>query len=224
MAGRCMSVTHVALGSVRVEAPCCVTGQAAGTGAALAIRYGMEPRRLCSSRMAEVQQVLLENDVYIPGVRGNDSANLARTAEVSCSSLESADSRPENVLNGWARPLEGNGNMWKSNSKQAFPQWIQLNFKTALECNAISCTFDTNLNPNAWESGIIPMQCIRDYRLECRVKGKWHVVAAVRDNYQRFCRHRFPAMKADAVRLTILATNGIRSARVFEIHAYNEPA
>lgn len=44
--GRCLSCTHLALGSLRVMAQCMVTGEAAGTAAALSISEGMTPRRL----------------------------------------------------------------------------------------------------------------------------------------------------------------------------------
>jgi hypothetical protein len=224
MAGRCLSATHLAMGSVRVEGPCCVTGQVAGTGAALAVRRGTIPRRLCADAMPELQQILLKNDIYIPGVRGDDPLNLARAAEVSCSSFNSPDTLPENVLNGWTRPLDGKNNMWMSSAQQNVPQWIQLDFKKPVQCNTVYCIFDTDLNPNAWDSGAIPKNCAKDYRLECRINGTWTAVAEVRNNVQRFCPHRFPDVKTDAVRLTVLATNGIRCARLFEIRVYNEPA
>lgn len=44
VAGRCISVDHVAFGSTRVIPQCYATGQAAGTAAALAVRGGTEPR------------------------------------------------------------------------------------------------------------------------------------------------------------------------------------
>ena len=44
MAGRCASVTHLALGTVRIEASCAVTGQAVGTAAGMALKYKTSPR------------------------------------------------------------------------------------------------------------------------------------------------------------------------------------
>ncbi len=46
VAGRCISVTHVALGSVRVMVTCMAMGEAAGAAAALCLREGTTPRQL----------------------------------------------------------------------------------------------------------------------------------------------------------------------------------
>jgi hypothetical protein len=44
-AGRCVSCTHIALGSLRVMVPCIAMGEAAGTAAALSLRDGVPPAR-----------------------------------------------------------------------------------------------------------------------------------------------------------------------------------
>ena len=45
-AGRCVSCTHIALGSIRVMVPCIGMGEAAGTAAALSLKKGLVPRQL----------------------------------------------------------------------------------------------------------------------------------------------------------------------------------
>jgi hypothetical protein len=45
-AGRCVSCTHFALGSIRVMAPCIGMGEAAGTAAVLSLQAGLTPRAL----------------------------------------------------------------------------------------------------------------------------------------------------------------------------------
>ncbi|MFW6367460.1 MAG: FAD-dependent oxidoreductase, partial [bacterium] len=45
-AGRCVSCTHVALGSIRVMVPCIGMGEAAGNAAALSLETGVTPRQL----------------------------------------------------------------------------------------------------------------------------------------------------------------------------------
>ncbi|MCP4643321.1 MAG: FAD-dependent oxidoreductase [bacterium] len=85
-AGRCASVTHLALGAVRVERTLCTLGQAAGTGAALCARHDMTPRQLRADRIQELQQTLLKNDQYIPDRVNQDPNDLARSATVAASS------------------------------------------------------------------------------------------------------------------------------------------
>jgi len=58
VAGRCISATHAAHASIRATGPCMVTGQAAGTAAALAIKERVLPRQVdgvlvCKTLQAE---------------------------------------------------------------------------------------------------------------------------------------------------------------------------
>ncbi|MGN0853772.1 MAG: FAD-dependent oxidoreductase [Kiritimatiellia bacterium] len=86
-AGRCQSVTHIALGSVRVEATLFTLGQAAGTAAALARAKNLTPRDYGARHIGELQQRLLKDDQYIPGLANADPDDLARTAAVSATSV-----------------------------------------------------------------------------------------------------------------------------------------
>ena len=88
MGSRCESLTHIALGSMRVQGTQMAAGQAAGTAAALCVRHGVMPRELGRSRIGELQQLLLKDDQYIPGVVNADPLDLARTAKVSATSGE----------------------------------------------------------------------------------------------------------------------------------------
>jgi len=49
VAGRCASMTHGGQSAARVSGACFVMGQAAGVGAALAIRAGVKPSELKAS-------------------------------------------------------------------------------------------------------------------------------------------------------------------------------
>jgi hypothetical protein len=85
-AGRDCSVTHVALGSIRVESTLATLGQAAGAAAALCVRHRVAPRDIYREHMPELQQLLLKNDQYILGLKNEDPADLARQATVTASS------------------------------------------------------------------------------------------------------------------------------------------
>ena len=69
LAGRDISVTHIALGSTRVMATCGAVGQAVGTAAYLGKKYGKTPREICRDHMGELQRLLLEDDQSILHIR-----------------------------------------------------------------------------------------------------------------------------------------------------------
>lgn len=86
MAGRDISATHVAFGSSRVMATCGLGGEAAGTGAALALELGVRPRELAARHADRLRQTLLRQDAGVFGVRNEDPLDLAREATVTASS------------------------------------------------------------------------------------------------------------------------------------------
>jgi len=63
-------------------------------------------------------------------------------------------------------------------------------------------------------------ETVRDYALLVERDGTWHTVCEVQGNYQRLCAHDIPEQPADAIRLTVTATNGAPDARLFEFRAY----
>ncbi|MCE5323333.1 FAD-dependent oxidoreductase [bacterium] len=85
-AGRDISATHVALGSLRVMATCAVMGQAVGTAAALCSKYGTVPGKLGQDHIRELQQQLLDDDCYIVGLPKNNAGNLVADASIITSS------------------------------------------------------------------------------------------------------------------------------------------
>ncbi|TFV99914.1 FAD-dependent oxidoreductase [Leifsonia flava] len=108
MAGRDISATHVAFGTTRVMATCAVTGEAAGTGAALSVRHGVTPRTLATERLGELQTALLRADASIVGRPWTDPSDLALTAQVTASStITSIDVEPRPDEQPHAVTLDG---------------------------------------------------------------------------------------------------------------------
>jgi len=85
-AGRNISATHIAFGSSRVMATCASVGQAAGTAAALCVEHRTTPRGLYQQHLKQLQQTLLWEDASLIGVKNEDPADLALSAEVTASS------------------------------------------------------------------------------------------------------------------------------------------
>ncbi|NOZ21675.1 MAG: FAD-dependent oxidoreductase [Planctomycetes bacterium] len=366
-AGRCMSVTHIALGTVRVQGTLATTGQAAGTAAAMCVRWNTPPRGIYENRMKEFQQLLLKNDQYIPNIKNEDPNDLARKAKVSASSTArydeftrrdvqkardvhplnmiravmfprgvkkdfksiflllrsendtptavtlhvreaptpndfsstkdiatatakvppgvetwveftvnctieapfayawlppikgiswrlmqtapigscrayggwtvrkgqyyafatdpplavEADYRPENIINGMTRIIDATMNMWASDPEQPMPQWVELDFDGPTEINTVYLIFDTDMNTKYHTIPIV-RQCVRDYELSYYDGQKWTTLATEKGNFQRRRVHHFDTVAATKLRLTVHATNGDKSARVFELRAYKE--
>ena len=100
-AGRNISATHLAMSSTRVMATCAVIGQAAGTGAALAIEKGCSPADVAAEHMALLQRRLLEDGCFIPGSNRQLSGNVT---------FHLPEEAVEVLCNGWDRPHNGEAN------------------------------------------------------------------------------------------------------------------
>jgi len=371
MAGRCMSVTHIALGTVRVQGTLATTGQAAGTAAAMAVARNTTPRGIYEKHLAALQQTLLKHDQYIPDLRNQDPADLARKAKVTASSTATydefddrhgrkggdrdihplnmpravmfprgvhkkfetvslllasenaedtpvtlhvregketgdfssrddiktvvatvpagkkgwvdfkldvapdapfvwvwlpategvswhlgraplgscrayggdahwtvvkgqfyafrtrpalavpADYAPEYAINGVSRVVGSARNQWASDPAKPMPQWLELAWEKPTTLNTVYLTFDTDMNAK-YHTAPLPPECVRDYELTVHDGKAWRTVATVKGNFQRRRVHRFEPVAATRLRLTVHATNGDKSARLFEIRAYNE--
>ena len=100
-AGRNISATHMAMSSTRVMATCVVIGQAAGTGAALAIEKNCSVADVTALHMDLLQKQLLEDGCFIPGMNRSLSGNVTFD-------LPEADAAI--LSNGWDRPHGGEAN------------------------------------------------------------------------------------------------------------------
>lgn len=86
LAGRCISTSHVAMGSIRVMNSLGAAAQAVGAAAAICIERRIDPRTVRADHMAELQQRLLKADSHILSLRNRDERDLARKATISASS------------------------------------------------------------------------------------------------------------------------------------------
>ncbi len=97
LAGRIMSVSHVAFGSTRVMLTLANCAQAVGMAAAHCIRHGLLPADIGQETyMRRLQRDLLRVGQYIPGVKLDDADDLAKTATITVSSKLCLDELPAN--------------------------------------------------------------------------------------------------------------------------------
>jgi len=232
MAGRDISVSHIALSTTRVMATCAILGQAVGTAMAYNLGENLTPRALCNDRkhMGRLQQILLRQDQAMLGVKNMDENDLARTASVKASH-ESADGKAANVIDGVNRDVQdGSTHQWRAAMAQGEP-WIELQWKKAQQVGSVECTFDTGLNRFLRLSGQASVmknqvrgyqpETVSDFKIELRNRNKVVYESYFEKNYLRKFVHRFPQVQADSVRITVAKTHGDEFARVFEVRCYS---
>ena len=98
MAGRNISVSNVAFGSIRVMGTGAACAQAVGTAAAMCIERGLVPAELVADAalVDEFRQRLLKDDQHVYHLANRDAADLAREATVAASSeYEIRGARPD---------------------------------------------------------------------------------------------------------------------------------
>lgn len=86
MAGRNISVTHAALGTVRVMNTTALMGQAAGTTAAITLQKDILIKDAPAVLIKDIQQQLLRDGCFLPNYKNEDEKDFARLANVSASS------------------------------------------------------------------------------------------------------------------------------------------
>ncbi|MFW5830070.1 MAG: FAD-dependent oxidoreductase, partial [Planctomycetota bacterium] len=176
-AGRNISATHAALSSTRVMATCALLGQAAGTAAALARRHGCEPSTLYPQHVPELQQLLMQDDVWLPGHARNVDA-LARRAHCDA---------PE-LLSGHDRPQGDDEQV----CCRAFGEALRFEWDAPVQIDGLRLVCDSNLQdrkkmPCSYPASLkLPDSLLRDARVEIGSgDGQWECVQRISDNAER---------------------------------------
>lgn len=229
MAGRDISTSKMAFGTVRVMGTCAVGGQAVGTAAAMAVGKGVSPK-VFADDMDALQQQLLKDDCFIPGFANHDPADKARKAFATASS-ELPGREASNVLNGISRKTGETENCWESSPLTEGPQSLILTLPSVEKVSELRLTFDPNLSREIMPSitatvrnrqcSGMPDELVRDYDICLTKDGVPVFCKQVRGNYQRLNVIELPEeTEADSVVVTVHATHGHPSARIFEVRLY----
>ena len=232
IAGRAISTTHMAFGSTRVMGTCAVVGQAAGTAAALAVHKSCSPRHLLSG-IHELQQKLLADDAYLPGVVNQHVADLARRAVVTASS-EHVGFECGNVIDGISRTVHENSHCWMSAPLSEGSQWLDICFDREVKAEEVNIKFDSNLSRqlmlSMFTNGLhgqeqgIPKELVKEYTLSFFLRGTLVKAIDIAGNHLRFRRHRLDGVPGfDQLRILVKATNGDACARIFEVDIIPSP-
>ena len=239
-AGRNISASHVAFSSTRVMGTIGVIGQAVGTAAAIAAEYGISPREAAKTKIAQIQQALMDDDCFLPGLRRRPS-KLTQDATLSADYGD-----PSALLNGTDRRIWGNDNGYFGKTNKA----ITYTLDAPRHVKGVRLVFDSDLdreytdgNPDALHTSStlffpksyhnttfgFPKCLIKHYKIEILDEtGAWMRVVEISDNHQRFVKHELNVV-TKAVRLIPLSTYhserktedyGSSTAHVFNFEIY----
>lgn len=231
MAGRNISATHMAFGSVRVMGTCAVGGQAAGTAAALAVRLGYTPREIGLKEIRRLQQRLMRDDCYLPGFINDDPKDLVRQASEILSSSFKGTGTANKVADGYQRNENEEIHEWISEPIGKHPEWLEIRWKKQVHISELQVKFDTDLTTeieislsqtvrNSQRPGL-PASLVKHYKVQMFREGVLVWEKEQKENNSRFCIHT-PDVEADSVRITVYAAWGCQEAKIFEVRAYEE--
>ncbi len=219
MVGRCISVTHIALGTVRVMLTAAVMGQAVATATWLCNKYDVTPRGIRENHIDELQQLLLKDGAHIPGVFNHDEDDLARGAKITADSYVEGG-EPCNVVNGRTKKSDGEPYAWISCI--GLPQSITLTFDNPKTIKQVRVTCDMPLDKYSY--GYLPqpqaIDLITDFSVSVCIDNKWVDMARVSDNIQRLVVVDIEPSTVTAVKITVIKTNSSEKAVIPEIRIY----
>jgi len=213
-AGRCASCTHVAMSSTRVMGTACTMGQAAGTAAAMATKQGLLPRDM-SRHVAQLQQALLRDDCYLPGVI-QELAPLTRRARLIASQGDA-----EAVRDGVTRPVASDLHAWVASPGDS----VAYLFNEPVAVEEVTLVLDSALDalialshfgPDNQLTSAPPVMP-RSFRIEGLQGGEWRTLAAVEDNHQRLVRLAVRS-RVEGIRFALDRTWGSERSRVYGFH------
>jgi hypothetical protein len=233
VAGRVASCSHVAISSTRVMGTCSVMGQALGTAAALACGLGIMPHEV-SAHMGELQQQLLADDVFLPGVA------KAMSDETMTAELAASDGDPEPLRDGIHRQISRDPFVWMKKSKFSKAEAAELaaydshswcaqagddvayHFPRATYVKDVTMILDSNMERSialkgpGWQEAF-PESLPKRFRLEVKRSGNWESVAVVENNSQR---HVVLAVgeETTGVRFVLDETHGGERSHVYGFH------
>ena len=219
MVGRCISVTHLGLGPVRVQLTIGTMGQAVATAAYLCKKWNTTPRGVRNNHIDELQQLLLKDGMSIPGIKNHDNNDLSLQAIVTATSYVK-NGEPKNVINGKVLPDSGKDYAWVSDG--SLPQSIELAFDVKKSVSQVRITFDIPFADYRYGYMDQPVatRMITDFSVSVLTENGWREVKNVSNNIMRLVVIDFECVEAYAVKITAYKTLGSAEAVIPEIRIY----
>jgi hypothetical protein len=223
MAGRDISVTHDALGTVRVMRTGGCMGEIVGMAASICLRHDVDPRGVYEQHLAELKQLMTEGvgqppalsvTLQPPAWLAAAGENLARTASVRASGVLAADRNPPEMVNDGQVDLLENEGRWLSRAE--VPNWVELTWDRPQTISAARV-----ISGFRGEDGVVyaPLEL---FSLQAGDGESWRDIAGTgtEPNTTVDWHQRFEPVVTRQLRLLVRQTPGDVS-RIWEIEVYD---
>ena len=215
-AGRNISMTHMAMSSIRVMKTCSLLGEAVGRAAAIAKEYSLTPHGVYLEKLKLLQDTLMDSDCFLPHFRRR-VGELCRRTELSGGdgTLKNGEDRASSVYG-----TEDKGVAVKNG------ECLEYRFEEPESIATVHIVFDSDLNReslpgdsverlHSTRSNVLldspvmhmPHPLCKSFRLEAETGSGTVVLAMTSDNLKR-AYHITADIKAYAVRLIPLSNWG----------------
>ena len=216
MAGRNISVTHEALGTVRVMRTTGMMGEVVGRAAAVCKRHSALPRDVYTSHLAEFQALCRKplttpKPRTVPPYLKNAGRNLAPAATVTVLGTRDAAAPPSLITDG---VIDTARNDLRWLSTPTVPHWVEFTWKTPQ-------TIDLARIVSGYYSGGRPTDPIADFVLQHRDGSAWTDIPATtaRGNRKIDWHATFRPVTTTRLRLLVTRTQ-MNISRIWEIELY----
>ncbi len=230
MAGRNISVTHVALGTVRVQRTLGMAGEVVGMAAAVCGKHSADPRDVFEKYLEELKEHMRrgvgKGPIPAPTTSAGEPVtalrppqwlnsagpNLARRAKVTVSSCLDEKQYPPASINDGQIDIRSNKGRWVSGKQ--LPHTVELTFDEPVSVGAMRVVSGQTAPGGA----ITPM---KDFSLQYHDGQQWRDVpgAQVAGNQQADISLRFKPVQSARFRLLVTAAPG-DLARLWELELY----
>jgi hypothetical protein len=201
---------------------CAILGQAVGAAAAVAFRHGETPRGVYRSHLKELQQTLMEDDCWLPGLKREIPA-LSKAAKLTAGTADA-----EVLRNGHDRPI-GEADNGLLLAPGAYAEYT---FEIAHYVSRVRLVFDSDLNRETQHEGsiykrpmyatyyldtqatFVPRTLVRSFNIVVVLADGTKKIIGVTDNHQRLVYVNI-GMEALSVRFEPVSTWGNKGSHVF---------
>jgi len=233
MAGRDISVTHEALGSVRVMRTTGMMGEVVGMAASICKAYDTTPRGVYRDYLAQLQALMAKGVGKEPwtrlrGGRGGGApvkitppdwlagagANLARRAKVTVSSNYDEKKYPPRCINDGQPGVDGD-RRWVS--ARTVPNWAELSWAEPVTLNAVRFL-------SGYKQGGRLVWPIHDFVFQVPDGAAWRDLPETKTtgNTKLHWHARLAPVTTKRLRLYVTAANQ-DTTRLFELELYHVP-